>query len=233
VTPVLSAQGLSVRFGGVVALSGVDLTVGQGRLVGLIGPNGAGKTTFIDAITGFVQPTGLVALDGVDVSSLSPSARARRGLTRTWQGVELFEDLTVWENVVVATQRGHDHRAEESLALLDLDHARDRRVNEVPQGERRLIGLARALAAQPRLIALDEPGAGLDERQSAALGRLLRRVVERGTSLLLVDHDMRLVLDTCDEIVVLDFGTVIAQGPPEQVRTDRAVIAAYLGTGAA
>jgi branched-chain amino acid transport system ATP-binding protein len=246
---VLRATGLSVDFGGVHALSDVDLEVGPGRLVGLIGPNGAGKTTFIDAISGFVRCRGRVELDGRDLSGAPPHARARRGLARTWQSVELFDDLTVRENLAVAT--GHRRSmwagiketvTGSAAAAPALDAAMEqlgrggdaeRLATDLPQGKRKLVGVARALAARPRLLCLDEPAAGLDVAESADLGRRLRAMVDAGTATLLVDHDMGLVLSVCDHVVVLDFGKVIAQGPPDVVRTDPEVVRAYLGSAAA
>lgn len=236
---MFSATGVSVRFGGVVALADVGLEVGHGELVGLIGPNGAGKTTFIDAITGFVRCEGNVELDGQRLSRLAPHLRARRGLARTWQTIELFDDLTVRENLaVVATQNADDGRAasnasatDDALASMELEPVADAMPDELTQDERKRVGIARALVARPRLLCLDEPAAGLDARQSEALGVQLRGLADAGTSILLIDHDMGLVLRICDRVVVLDFGRVIAQGPPDQVRDDARVIAAYLGRG--
>jgi branched-chain amino acid transport system permease protein len=224
--PVLSVSGLSVAFGGVHALEKVDLHVGEGELVGLIGPNGAGKTTLIDAVTGFVPFTGRVELDGHDISSLSAHQRARRGLARTWQNTDLFDDLEVGENVAVAGGASH------VLDLVSLGGAGGAMPNQLSEGARKLVGVARALAGRPRLLCLDEPAAGLDARESEELGRVLRELADGGQSTLLIDHDMGLVLSICDRVVVLEFGQVIAQGPPEEVRRDERVIAAYLGGGA-
>jgi branched-chain amino acid transport system ATP-binding protein len=248
VTAVLAATGLSVRFGGVHAVEGVDLAVDQGQLVGLIGPNGAGKTTFVDAITGFVRYTGRVELDGSDLAGLAPHQRARRGLARTWQSTELFDDLTVRENVEVGAERpsllalaaevvgrqipGIDS-PDEALELLDLGGLADAMPSELTQGQRKLVGVARAVAMQPRLLCLDEPAAGLDTRESEDLGRRLRQIADAGTTTLLIDHDMGLVLTICDRIVVLEFGKVIAAGPPDEVRRDPRVVKAYLGGGPA
>jgi branched-chain amino acid transport system ATP-binding protein len=246
-TPVLKATDVSVSFGGVHAVVGVDLEVGPGRLVGLIGPNGAGKTTFIDAITGFVRCTGHVELDGEDLSRLPPHARARRGLSRTWQSIELFDDLTVRENLLVASHRPSvwrtlketvtvpDSGSEEiasTLELLGLGAVVDELPSELSQGQRKLVGIARALVASPRLVCLDEPAAGLDTRESEELGRRLRRLVDAGQTMLLVDHDMGLVLGISDEVVVLEFGRVIARGGGDAIRRDQRVIAAYLGSAA-
>jgi len=241
---ILATQGLSVRFGGVHALSDVDLEVHDGQLVGLIGPNGAGKTTFIDAISGFVQSTGEVQLEGSDLTHLSPDARAHRGLTRTWQAAELFDDLSVRENLMVAARRAswqetlrdifkgtstQDERVESALDLLGLQEFAEVLPAELTQGQRKLVGVGRALAAQPHIVCLDEPAAGLDTAESEELGRTLRGIVDAGTAMLLIDHDMGLVLSICDYVVVLEFGKVIAQGPPDVVTRDPKVVEAYLG----
>jgi ABC-type branched-subunit amino acid transport system ATPase component len=242
--PVLRATGISVRFGGVQAVADVDLEVGDGRLVGLIGPNGAGKTTFIDAVTGFVRCDGSVELDGRDLTRLPPHARALHGLVRTWQSVELFDDLSVRENLLVASQRPSllrtlkevvtvpdDRQADvdSALELLGLPGLADELPSELSQGRRKLVGIARALVAKPRVLCLDEPAAGLDTDESQELGRRLRGLVDTGQSMLLVDHDMGLVLGICDEVVVLEFGKVIARGTPDVVRRDPRVVTAYLG----
>ena len=242
-TPVLTISGLSVSFGGVHALSEVDLEVREGELVGLIGPNGAGKTTLIDAVTGFVPFTGRVELDAEDISSLPAYQRARRGLARTWQNTDLFDDLEVGENVAVAAAGplrggtpdradGADTHPGQVLELVDLGWAVDAMPDQLSEGTRKLVGVARALAGGPRLLCLDEPAAGLDARESEELGRTLRALADRGQTTLLIDHDMGLVLSICDRVVVLEFGRVIANGPPDTVRQDERVIAAYLGGGA-
>jgi branched-chain amino acid transport system ATP-binding protein len=232
-TSVFSARGVSVSFGGVRAVAGVDMDIESGQLVGLIGPNGAGKTTFIDAVTGFVRYSGDAALAGVSLNGLPPHARARRGLARTWQTVELFDDLTVRENLTVAAKGGAAAPVDEELRLLDLAAAADAMPWELTQAERKRAGIGRALVARPRLLCLDEPAAGLDARQSNELGKLLPGIARSGTAVLLVDHDMGLVLSTCDQVVVLDSGSVIARGTPAEIRADERVIAAYLGHSAA
>jgi branched-chain amino acid transport system permease protein len=229
--PVLTVSGLSVTFGGVHALSDVDLEVRDGELLGLIGPNGAGKTTLIDAVSGFVPFTGRVGLDGEDIGSLPAYQRARRGLARTWQTTDLFDDLEVGENVAVA---GGD--ADAILGLVGLDWAAEAMPDQLSEGQRKLVGVARALAGGvggPRILCLDEPAAGLDTRESEELGQALRQLADAGQTTLLIDHDMGLVLGICDRVVVLEFGRVIADGRPEVVRQDERVIAAYLGGGAA
>ena len=244
---VLATTGLSVRFGGVHAVDEVDVVVEEGQLVGLIGPNGAGKTTFVDAITGFVRYTGRVELDGRELGGMPPHARARRGLARTWQSTELFDDLTVRENLTVAAERpsflslaaelvgrraAENAAAERVLELLDLGSIAEAMPSELTQGQRKLVGVARAIAMEPRLLCLDEPAAGLDTHESDDLGRRLRRIADSGTTTLLIDHDMGLVMNICDRITVLEFGKVIATGPPEEVRRDARVVTAYLGGAA-
>ncbi|HEY3726834.1 MAG TPA: branched-chain amino acid ABC transporter permease/ATP-binding protein [Solirubrobacteraceae bacterium] len=251
-TPVLRVRGLSVAFGGVHALSEVDLEVGEGELVGLIGPNGAGKTTLIDAVTGFVSCAGVVELDGRNIEKLASYERARLGCSRTWQGTDLFDDLDVRENLAVAVAVGERATAEDgaagaldaagpgpelgevdtTLATMGLDPIAPALPSELSEGQRKLVGFARAVVSRPRLLCLDEPAAGLDTRESSALGRRLRDLADRGQSTLLIDHDMGLVLGICDRVVVLEFGKVIANDAPEVVRRDPAVIAAYLGGAA-
>jgi branched-chain amino acid transport system ATP-binding protein len=246
VTALLEAAGLSVAYGGLRAVDEVDLTIESSRVVGLIGPNGAGKTTFIDAITGFVPTAGgAVTFDGHALDRLPPYRRARLGLARTWQSLELFDDLNVRENLQVAAERARwwsfladavrPNRAQNKTAVddaldtLGLTDLADRMPDELSQGQRKLVGVARALAARPSLLCMDEPAAGLDTRESAEFGRRVRDLLDHGITVFLIDHDMGLVLSVCDVIYVLEFGRVIAVGTPHEIRNDDRVIAAYLG----
>ena len=243
---LLSTRSLQVRFGGLVAVDGVDMQVEAGQIVGLIGPNGAGKTTFIDAVTGFVRlSTGEIHFAGHRVDGIAPHHRARAGLRRTWQSLELFGDLTVRENLLVASERhrwwtflkdtvrpdaGRDaDHVDAALDTLGLTALAGRMPDDLSQGQRKLVGVARALAGGPRLLCLDEPAAGLDPTESTDLGRRLHSTLSDQIGMLLVDHDMSLVLSICDYVYVLEFGRLIAEGMPERIRSDERVITAYLG----
>ena len=231
----VQVEHLTVRYGGVVAVDDVSLQVDAGHVVGLIGPNGAGKTSVIDAVTGFAPATGTVELGGRRLDGLAPHARVRAGLARTFQSLELYDDLTVEENVSVAAfggrqaappaARGPGPRPASASSAL-----RDRPAGELSQGERQLVSIARACAADPTVLLLDEPAAGLDTTESSWLGERIRAIRASGTGVLLVDHDVALVLDVCDHVYVLDFGPVIAEGTPDDDPADRAVADAYLGT---
>ena len=243
--PLLRVTDLSVTFGVVRAVDQVALSVDAGELVGLIGPNGAGKTTTVDAVCGFVPHGGSVRFEGRELQGWAPYRRARVGLARTWQSLELFDDLTVLESCAVGAElpswstalrsavRPHGARdvaaAEAALAAVGLDDVADRWPAELSLGQRKLVAVARALAARPRLLLLDEPAAGLDSEESLELGRRLRDLVATGLGVLLIDHDMGLVLGTCDRVDVLEFGRIIASGTPEAIREDARVVEAYLG----
>lgn len=243
----LTTDSLAVRFGGVVALSGLSLTAGPGDVVGVIGPNGAGKTTFIDAVTGFVHASGgRVRLGDEDVTGHSPASLARHGVTRSFQSLELFDDMTVLENLRVASERRDalayltdlvrpttpplSRAARAAIADFDLGNLLDRMPSELSYGQRRLVGIARAVATEPSILCLDEPAAGLDDHETQELSRLIRRLVEDwGMGVILVEHHVEMVMGVCDRIHVLNFGQEIASGTPAEVRRNPAVISAYLG----
>jgi ABC-type branched-subunit amino acid transport system ATPase component/ABC-type branched-subunit amino acid transport system permease subunit len=231
----LSVQGLSVHYGGTVALDDVTFDVREGTVCGLIGPNGAGKTTLIDAASGFARYTGTVMLAGESLNGLAPHRRARAGLGRTFQAIELWDDLTVGENVgvssgIAAKRQGDLAGIDATLFMLGIDDLRERAVGELSQGQRQLVSIARALLGRPKLLLLDEPAAGLDSTESLWLGERLRTVCNQGVTILLIDHDMGLVLSLCDEVHVLNFGQLIASGPSEAIRGDATVSDAYLGS---
>ncbi|HWE55868.1 MAG TPA: ABC transporter ATP-binding protein [Acidimicrobiales bacterium] len=228
-----------MRFGGVQALTDVDLEAEPGYITGLIGPNGAGKTTLFNVISGLQAPTnGKVFLDGRDVTRMPVHRRARLGLARTFQRLEVFGSLTVRDNVRVAvemrrrfTRQRIDtaRRTSELLALTRISHLADQRADTLATGQARLTELARALASEPRLLLLDEPGSGLDSAESEGFGDLLQQLAAEGYGVLMVEHDMELVMKVCTRIHVLDFGRMIADGSPEDIRRNPQVQAAYLG----
>ena len=254
--PLLQAEGVSVSFGGVHALSDVSFTHGQGETLGLIGPNGAGKTTLFNCITGVVPGYGgNIYFDGRDIRPLKPHRRARLKIARTFQNLELFDELSALDNLVlpldassrrglagdllrlpmtVVDERKAQEKARAILHFLDLGSYADTPAGDLPIGLQRRLEVGRALCLEPRLLLLDEPASGLDARETADLAELLASVRARfEVTMLVVDHDMALIMRICDRIYVLDYGRIIAEGPPEQIRDDPQVVRAYLGEAAA
>jgi branched-chain amino acid transport system ATP-binding protein len=245
---LLEVSGVTVRFGGLTALDRVDLCVARSGVTGLIGPNGAGKTTLFNVVSGLQAPTsGTVRLGGRRVDPWSPARRARAGVARTFQRLELFAGLSVRDNLMTGWEsrrpggvlgrdgRAGRHKVEQTLERLGLTPLADRPAGELPTGLGRMVELGRALCAEPRLLLLDEPSSGLDHAETQSFRRVLIEVTSGpgAPAVLLVEHDMRLVMEVCRDITVLEFGRVIAAGSPEQVRRDPKVIAAYLGGEAA
>jgi branched-chain amino acid transport system ATP-binding protein len=237
---LLEVRDVTVRFGGVIAVNGATFSVDAGHVAALIGPNGAGKTTTFNVVTGLQPPTsGEVYFDGADISSLPVHKRARRGIGRTFQRLEVFGSLSVRENILVAAEmhsRWGDAKGDPRTttgAIIDRIGLRpfaDQPADSVPTGIARLCELGRALATEPRLLLLDEPSSGLNEEESDELGALLRELADQeGRAVLLVEHDVDLVMSICDWIDVLDFGQIIASGPPDAIQRDPRVKAAYLG----
>lgn len=249
---LLKVSDVSVRFGGVQALSGADLAVESGTVVSVIGPNGAGKTTLLGVISGAVRPmSGAVRLEGLDLSGLAAHDRARAGVVRTFQNLEIFTNMTVLENVMTGAHILGDYGLWHSLLRTPRFARRERRVREwsleklafvgladewdtpagdLPYGRQRLLEMARALASRPKVLLLDEPAAGMNTRETAGLAELVQRVkAELKVSVVLVEHDMDLVMEISDRVMVLNFGQVLAEGPPDRIQADPAVVAAYLG----
>jgi branched-chain amino acid transport system ATP-binding protein len=231
----LSVTDVSVRFGGNVALSGVTLDAAPGTVTGLIGPNGAGKTTLFNVVCGLQTPVrGSVRMGDRDITHLAPYKRGRLGLARTFQRLELFGLLTVRENVRLAAdlarRPGTDRVTDETLQRCGIAALASVRADRLPTGQARRVELARAVATGPRVLLLDEPASGQDEDETAAFADLIRTVAAEGTAVVLVEHDMRLVMEVCQRIHVLDVGRLIATGSPSEIRTDDAVLSAYLGS---
>ncbi len=241
---VLTVENISVQFGGHIAVNDVSLSVKPGTITGLIGPNGAGKTTLFNVISGLLTPTnGSVHFMGQDITNSAPHKRARLGIGRTFQRLELFNSLSVVDNIRVSieisNQWGHirpyqdepNTKAEISriLDITGLDTVRNTMATEIPTGQARLVELARALILQPKILLLDEPASGQNDQETETFGLLLRKICDSGVSIFLVEHDMALVMNTCDEVNVLDFGCIIATGTPSEIQEHELVIEAYLG----
>jgi branched-chain amino acid transport system ATP-binding protein len=237
---ILSTQDVVVRFGVLQAVSQASIEVVEGRVTGLIGPNGAGKTTLFNVITGLQEPTaGRVFFDGKDITNKNPFKRARMGIARTFQKLEVFGSLSARENILVAAEQrktwdrsGFDPNqvCDEILEKVGLSDVSEFMVGTLPTGTARLVELARALASNPKVLLLDEPSSGLNEEETEEMASLLRKLVDEGLGVLLVEHDMSFVMGTCQFIHVLDFGTIIATGTPTEVQANAQVQAAYLGT---
>ncbi len=247
---VLSLSNVSKSFGGIRALSDVSLSVPEGRIVGVIGPNGAGKTTLFNVITGaYRAASGEVVLGGETITQWPSWRIMRSGVARTFQNIRLFASMTVWEHLLVAQPRQNAlwrnalpvswadaearTRAEDALTFFGLEQYRDVIARTLPYGIQRKVEMARALTAKPKLLLLDEPVAGMNAEEAADLRTLFRRLNERGLSILLIEHDMPFVMTLCHQLYVLDFGALIAEGTPDEVRTNPLVLDAYLGTEAA
>ncbi len=241
----LRANDIVVAYGRNIAVNHVSIDVAPGQIVGLIGPNGAGKTSFIDAVSGFTAlSSGRVELDGRDITAMSAHTRANLGLRRTFQQLRLFDDLTIHENLVVAAEndtrfgvirdlfkpRRDTVATERALELCGLTDVADQLPRDLPAGTRRIVGVARAIVAEPSTLLLDEPAAGLDTHETHELGEMLTRLAATGVGMLLIEHDTDLVFRICSDVVAIDFGVTIAAGPADEVRSSEALISAYLGT---
>jgi len=247
--PLLRLDNVTKQFGGVQALSQVSCEVPQGKIIGVIGPNGAGKTTMFNVLTGaFSADAGTIVFDGHDITREQPHRIARRGISRTFQNIRLFAGMTVWEHLLVAQPHSEVWlrrllptswadpaalaRAQEVLQFFALQDVKDRIARSLPYGLQRRVEMARAVTARPKLLLLDEPVAGMNHEEAEEVRRVILRLRDGGLSVLLIEHDMAFVMNLCDELYVLDFGAIIAQGRPDAVRADPVVLDAYLGRAA-
>ena len=250
---LLSIRGVGKHFGGLHVLEDVSIEVPGGAIFALIGPNGAGKTTVFNLVTGLLKPsTGSIAFEGRDLAGIPPHQITRLGIARTFQNIRIFPDMTLLENVMVGRHHLLDYgglallfatpafreaarrsreRALELLSWVKLDHKAEATADNLSYGEQRKLEFARALATEPKLLLLDEPVAGMNPSEKAVLMEEIRNIRDRGYGVFLIEHDMRFVMNLCDRVAVLNFGRIIAEGPPDEIRTHPDVIEAYLGRG--
>ncbi len=248
---LLEIKGVMQQFGGLVALDNVSMTVKKGQIFGLIGPNGAGKSTLFKNIAGFYTPTrGEILYRGDNIAGYSPSAIAKLGVVRTFQETTLFQELTVYENVLIGRhlrarsnlfaaifhtdtgkQKENEIKAVEILEFMGLIERKDQLASELPLGSQRALALAVALAAEPDLLLMDEPFAGMNPKETGRMMALTRKIRDTGVTIVLVEHDMKAVMDLCEYLTVLNFGKFLAEGTPQEIRTNEQVIEAYLGGG--